>query len=59
MKLVASIFCLMISCVAFAQHQALSQLVYEIRDPSTDSAHFRQSLEKIGEYLALEVLDEL
>lgn len=40
------------------QTQALSQLVYEIRCPETDRAHFRNVLEKIGEYLALEVLEE-
>ena len=44
---------------AFAHTQALSQLVYEIRDPQTDRAQFRQALEKIGEYLALNVLEEL
>ena len=43
----------------FAGPQALSELVYEIRNPQTDSAHFRQALEKIGEQLALNVLDEL
>lgn len=50
---------LTLSGTIFAQQQALSQLVYEIRDPATDSAHFRQALEKIGEYLALSVLDKL
>lgn len=38
---------------------SLSQLVHAIRDPQTDSMHFRASLEKIGEYLALEVLQDL
>ncbi len=47
------------SLAAGAQNQALSQLVYEIRNPQTDAAHFRQAVEKIGEYLALEVLEEL
>ena len=37
----------------------LSQLVHEIRDPSTDKKHFRKALEKIGEYLTLEVLQDL
>lgn len=36
----------------------MEQLVYEIRNPKTDSAHFRQALERIGEYLGLEVLEE-
>jgi uracil phosphoribosyltransferase len=38
---------------------ALSHLVHEIRDPNTDRKHFRTALEKIGEYLALEVLQDL
>jgi uracil phosphoribosyltransferase len=44
---------------AVANTQALEQLVYEIRDPQTNSVHFRDVLEKIGEYLALDVLKEL
>lgn len=44
---------------AQAQVQALNQLVYAIRNPETDSAHFRQAVETIGEYLALNVLEEL
>lgn len=51
--------CLMMSVSAFPQTQALSELVYEIRDPATDSAHFREALQKIGEYLALQAIDEL
>lgn len=50
-------------CLSFislsASPQGLSQLVYEIRNPKTDANHFRSSLEKIGEYLALNVLEEL
>jgi len=38
---------------------ALSERVYEIRNPKTDSYHFRKALHKIGEYLALDVMDEL
>ncbi len=38
---------------------ALSHLVHEIRDPKTDRKHFRTSLEKIGEYLGVEVLQDL
>ena len=37
----------------------LDQLVYEIRDPQTGPYRFRKALEKIGEYLALNVLEEL
>ncbi len=47
------------SVAAFSQTQALSQLVYEIRDPQTDALHFREALVTIGEYLALNVLNEL
>lgn len=48
-----------LNTIGFAQTKAIDQLVYEIRDPKTESAHFRQSLEKIGEYLALDILEEL
>ena len=52
-------FFLLTGLQIFAGPQALSELVYEIRDPRTDSASFREALEKIGEYLALHVLDEM
>ena len=39
--------------------QVFDQLVYEIRNPDTDALHFRKNLERIGEYLALNVLEEL
>ena len=42
-----------------AKTQALNELVYEIRNPETDSARFRKNLEKIGEQLAFAVLEEL
>lgn len=38
---------------------ALQRLIYEIRDPKTESEKFRDNLTKIGEYLAFEVLSEL
>jgi len=59
MKIFMLFIFLITNMTAFAKTQALSQLVYEIRNPETDSAHFRQALEKIGEYLALDVLQEL
>ena len=34
----------------------LHHLVHSIRDPQTDPKHFREALKKIGEYLALETL---
>ncbi len=50
---------LLSSLTLFAKSQALHELVYEIRNPQTDSARFRQALEKIGEILAQDVLEEL
>ena len=50
---------LVIHIGAFGQSQALNQFVFEIRNPDTDPAHFRQALEKIGENLAQNVLNEL
>ena len=46
--------------LAHASHEVgFSQLVYQIRDPNTDPAHFRGALMKIGEYLALDILEQL
>ena len=59
MKLVFFFACLVSTTSINAQPQALSQLVYEIRNPETDSSHFRHAVEKIGEYLALDVLEDL
>ncbi len=59
MKLGILLVCLFSTTAILAKTQALNQLVYEIRDPKTDAAHFRQAVEKIGEYLALDVLEEL
>ncbi len=50
---------LLFSTAIFAQPQALNQLIYEIRNPRTDAVHFRQALERIGENLAYDVLEEL
>lgn len=50
---------ILINTTLFAQSKAMNQLVYEIRNPATDSVRFRYILEKIGENLANEVLDEL
>ncbi len=41
------------------QTQAIHQLIYEIRNPQTVAPAFRNALEKIGEYLALQALEEL
>lgn len=50
---------ILINATLFAQSKAMNQLVYEIRNPMTDAVRFRYALEKIGENLANEVLDEL
>ncbi|MGE0669916.1 MAG: uracil phosphoribosyltransferase [Parachlamydiales bacterium] len=50
------------SSLAFAEPHnkaVLNQLVYEIRNPETKGEDFRKALEKIGEYLAVEVMDLL
>jgi uracil phosphoribosyltransferase len=56
-RTIAAIF-LISNCALHAQTKALDRLVYEIRDPKTDAQHFRKALESIGEYLALDVLEE-
>lgn len=58
--LLASVSLLVSLCSqGFTHSQALDQLVYEIRNPETGPARFRQALESIGEYLALDVMEEL
>lgn len=39
--------------------QQISKLIYEIRDPQTHAPRFRECLEKIGEYLALDIANHL
>jgi uracil phosphoribosyltransferase len=57
--------CLVLGCLsvpAFSQRlcpSALDHFVYQIRDPETCAKDFRLALEKIGEYLALEVREKL
>lgn len=58
--LLALAFCFSRACPdVFNDRLVLSHLVHDIRDPHTDKKHFREALEKIGEYLALEVLQDL
>jgi uracil phosphoribosyltransferase len=59
MKTLFLFLCFVFPLSVHSQSQALQQLVYEIRNPQTDAAQFRKSLESIGEYLALEALEEL
>lgn len=42
-----------------SQNLAINQMLYEIRKPETGPKEFRESLEKIGEYLAFEVSNGL
>lgn len=58
-KIVFLALAIIVHLSSFAQTQALNQLIYEIRNPQTQRFQFRQALEKIGEYLALNVLEEL
>ena len=48
-----------VSQISNTKTHTISQLIFKLRDPKTDSAHFREALKKVGEYLALEVLSEL
>lgn len=58
--LLTMIFCVSKACPNILNDRlVLSHLVHEIRNPDTDRQHFRAALEKIGEYLALEVLQDL
>lgn len=59
MKKFIFLFLVFTNLIAYSQNQALNQLVYEIRNPETNFAHFRKALETIGEYLAIDVMNEL
>ena len=37
----------------------IEALVYKLRDPKSDNKTFRKALEKLGEYMAVEVSKEL
>lgn len=57
-KLWLILFVQIISISLFA-NPTLESLIYKIRDPNTGKQEFRSSLKKIGEYLALEVSNDL
>lgn len=59
MNMKSAVLLLVLFSSLHAGSQALSHRVYELRDPKTQPAQFRQALESIGEYLALEILEEL
>lgn len=57
MKLILAI--LFLANFSLFGKQVLSELVFEIRNPQTGSEDFRNALEKIGQYLALDILEDL
>lgn len=59
MKFLALALLLALSPLQSKERKFLEHLLYEIRDPATGPKQFRESLEKIGEYLALEIREEL
>ncbi|HSX10825.1 MAG TPA: uracil phosphoribosyltransferase [Chlamydiales bacterium] len=52
-------FLLAFTSLQSREKKTLEHLVYEIRDPATDRKPFRKALEKIGEYIALDIKSEL
>lgn len=60
MKKILSIL-LFVTALASAREQSyyLDQLVFQLRDPSTSSQHFRETLEKIGEFLGFQIMERL
>jgi uracil phosphoribosyltransferase len=62
-KICLSIVLTLSTCKGYSEilkdRRFLSHLVHDIRNPKTERKEFRTALEKIGEYLALEVLQEL
>lgn len=59
MKTFALSLFLSLNLALFGQSQALNELIFQIRNPDTNPSQFRGAIEKIGEYLALNILDEL
>lgn len=55
-KLLLSFFCII---GLFAEDFGLERLIYQIRDPSIEAAHFRETLSRIGELLAMKALSEI
>ncbi|NGX53244.1 MAG: Uracil phosphoribosyltransferase [Candidatus Anoxychlamydiales bacterium] len=59
MKKVILFFFIQIISVSLFSNPILESLVYKIRDPDTDKKEFREYLEKIGEYVAIDVAKDL
>jgi len=59
MKKIILFFFIQIISVSLFSNPILESLVYKIRDPNTDKKEFREYLEKIGEYIAIDVAKNL
>ncbi len=59
MKKVVLFFFIQIIFVSAFSNPILESLIYKIRDPQTDKKEFRECLEKIGEYIAIDVANNL
>ena len=59
MKKVILFFFIQIISVSLFSNPILESLVYKIRDLNTDKKEFREYLEKIGEYIAIDVAKDL
>ncbi|HEU64470.1 MAG TPA: uracil phosphoribosyltransferase [Chlamydiae bacterium] len=59
MKKFILFFFIQIISVSLFSNPILESLVYKIRDPDTDKKEFREYLEKIGEYIAIDVAKDL
>lgn len=55
MKKIFLFFFVQIISISLFSNPILESLVFKIRDPNTDKKEFREYLEKIGEYIALDV----
>ncbi|NGX62974.1 MAG: Uracil phosphoribosyltransferase [Candidatus Anoxychlamydiales bacterium] len=58
-KFILFFFIQIISIFSLFSNPILESLVYKIRDPNTDKKEFREYLEKIGEYIALDIAKDL
>ena len=52
-------FFILISFSIFSKNPICEELLYKIRDPKTKSFEFRNCIEKLGEYLSLEIAKNL
>lgn len=59
MRKIILFFFIQIISISLFSNPILEELVFKLRDPKTDKCEFRENLEKIGEYLALEIAEDL